>query len=228
MVLGVGRDPFEILGIAQDATRREAEAAYRRLAELFHPDRLQGLREDVRAEGERRLQDATEAMRQVRARLSRPLRAPGHETEARHREPEPPASPVLATGNGRSPSPLAPSDAATAEEAHVYEVLLRSFEGPALQVRWYGPHAAATLAALRHAHRVDGAIRQLEWGTYEVVLDGAATRRLLRSVLGDGELVDPVEIQARDDGLPAGPADLDAVVDLLDDDGRYELVADVY
>ncbi|MGI8661867.1 MAG: DnaJ domain-containing protein [Acidimicrobiales bacterium] len=239
----MGTDPFEILGIARDATRREAEAAYRRLAELFHPDRLQGLRADVRAEGERRLAEATDALRVVRDRLERPLRAQGHERETKVRAPEPPASPVLARHRAETPDETSPSDAATEDEAHVYEVALRCIAGPTLQARWYGRHAAATLAALRHAHRRDGgAIRQIEWGAYEVVLDGAATRRLLRSALGDEELQAAVEITATADGAlpvpyghrwpggggPTGAADLDAVVELLLDDGRYELIADVY
>jgi DnaJ-class molecular chaperone len=32
-------DPYEVLGIARDATQREVKQAYRRLAIKFHPDR---------------------------------------------------------------------------------------------------------------------------------------------------------------------------------------------
>ena len=36
-----------MLGLGPDATLAQARAAYRRLAELFHPDRLRGLRPEV-------------------------------------------------------------------------------------------------------------------------------------------------------------------------------------
>ena len=35
---GFNPDPYEILGIARDATQREVKHAYRRLAMKFHPD----------------------------------------------------------------------------------------------------------------------------------------------------------------------------------------------
>jgi hypothetical protein len=249
----VTRDPFEILGIAQDATMAEAKAAYRRLAELFHPDRLQGVRDDVRAEGEQRMREITDAMRVVRSRLGRPLVAPGHErsatgdarsrrtrprTRARHDDPTTPTT--LDPSLGGRPAPK-PSDAATDAEARDYDVQLRTAGGANLHVRWSGRHAAATLAALRHGHRIDGLIRQVEWGSYEVELDGAATRRLLRSVLHDDEWRhETVEVLRLEPGagppLPARPddvregavLDLGDLLDLLDDRRRYSVLADVY
>jgi hypothetical protein len=92
----------------------------------------------------------------------------------------------------------------------MYHVQLRSLDAPDLRVNWGGRHAAATLATLRHAHTIDGPIRQFEWGSYEWVLDGAATRHLLLHVLeGDDWQGDPVEVvhlgpELRERFLPAG------------------------
>ncbi|MGH9138732.1 MAG: J domain-containing protein [Acidimicrobiales bacterium] len=235
------RDPYEILGVARDATLREASAAYKRLVELFHPDRLQGLREDVQAEGAQRLRDATEAMRYLRSHLRRPLVAPGHEHA--HDEPQRRAKtatvPVRSTGDSGA---MAPSDAATTEEARLYDVELYSVDAPDFHVRWGGRHAAATLAALRHGHRIDGGpIKQVEWGTYEALLDGGATRRLLESVLpADDEWREQPAVLVKvatdigqrlparqdDSGKPIVP--LCAVLEMLDEQIWYRVLADVY
>ena len=63
-------DPYEVLGIARDASLQEAKAVYRRRGSPSHPDRLAGLRPAVRAEGERRLRDATDALREVSSRFA--------------------------------------------------------------------------------------------------------------------------------------------------------------
>jgi hypothetical protein len=116
---------------------------------------------------------------------------------------------VQSAGEPRTvPSP--PSDAATDEAARIYHVQLRSLDAPGLRVNWGGRHTAATLAALRHAHTIDGPIRQFEWGSYEWVLDGAATRHLLLHVLeGDDWQGDTVEVvhlsrELRERFRPAG------------------------
>jgi hypothetical protein len=208
----VARDPHEILGIARDATLAEAKAAYRRLAELFHPDRLGGVREEVRAEGVRRMREANEAMRAVRESFGRPLRATGHERPAETKGKRPPTGPL---------------DQVTEAMARDYDVVLRTAGDVTLQVRWSGRHAAATLAALRNGHRIDGIIHQVEWGSYEVELDGGATRRLLCSVLGDDDWrEEPVEVVR---GAVGGATlALGDVLDLLDDALRYSVLADVY
>ena len=237
----VARDPYEILGIARDATLAEAKAAYRTLAELFHPDRLGSVRDEVRAEGVRRMREANEAMRAVRATLGRPLRASGHEQAAEPKRKRPPApasrrrtATVDDAGIPERPGAVGvgkkapgPSDAVTAAMARDYDVVLRTAGAVTLQVRWSGRHAAATLAALRNGHHIDGIIHQVEWGSYEVELDGGATRRLLCSVLGDDEWRgDPVEVmrgEVRGSTLALGD-----VLDLLDDALRYSVLADVY
>jgi hypothetical protein len=209
----VGRDPYEILGIARDATLAEASAAYRRVAQLFHPDRLGAARQDVRREGERRLREATEAINAIRSRFGRPL-------VVRRRQ--------------RDRDPAAPSEAATAREARLYEVDLRE-RGGSLHVRWHGQHAAAVLAALRDGHRIDGPIRQVEWGTYEIELDGAATRGLLGAVPGDDWRQQPVEVIAGSDRLLPARRDDDEhalrladLVAVLADGNTYSILADVY
>ena len=207
----MARDPYEILGIARDATLAEAKAAYRRLAELFHPDRLGGVRDEVRAEGVRRMREANAAIKAVRESFGRPLRATGHEQPAQARRT-------------RLSGPL---DQVTAAMARDYDVVLRTAGDVSLQVRWSGRHAAATLAALRNGRHVDGTIHQIEWGSYEVELDGGATRRLLCSVLGDddwrGEPVEVMRGEVRGSTLALGD-----VLDLLDDALRYSVLADVY
>jgi hypothetical protein len=131
-----------------------------------------------------------------------------------------------------------PSDAATDAEGRVYDVELHDVDDRTFHLRWGGRHAAATLAALRRGHRLDGPIRQVEWGSYEAVLDGGATRRLLSSVLSDdGWWGQQVEIvQHGTDRRPvvrgAGPTGsvitLAAALELLDDGRRYSVLADVY
>jgi curved DNA-binding protein CbpA len=260
-----------VLGLASDASLAEARAAYRRLAELFHPDRLRGLREEVQAEGAQRMREATEAMRTIRERYNRPLVAPGRrrsgsasgsappDTEARTARPAGDAASASRAQQrrstntqrtragapapaGRSPRTLRtpPSDTATEASASLYHVQLRGVDGPGFQVSWGGRHAAATLAALRHAHTIDGPIRQFEWGSYEWVLDGAATRRLLWHVLeGEDWRRDPAEVvdlraDLRDRCLPArrggdsAAVELGALLDVLDERQWYSVTAEVY
>jgi hypothetical protein len=149
--------------------------------------------------------------------------------------------PVEVVPSSGSPIPLAPapSDAATNAEGRIYDVELHDADDPSFHVRWGGEHAAAVLAALRHAHRDRGPIRQVEWGSYEAVLDGAATRRLLTSVLPDqGWQRQPVELVAHTGDMRPAVVDrlgsagsviaLATVLELLDDDRRYSVLADVY
>jgi hypothetical protein len=122
-----------------------------------------------------------------------------------------------------------PSDAATAAEGGLYDAEVQALDDPTFHLRWHGRHAAALLAALRQVH-LAGPVRQVEWGTYEVILDGDSTRRLLRRVLDDDtwshetvEIVQHGAGSARSDSIEMGTA-----VDLLDPRRYYSLVADVY
>ena len=121
----------------------------------------------------------------------------------------------------------------------MYDVELQDVDDRSFHLRWGGQHAAAILAALRHAHRNRGPIRQVEWGSYEAVLDGATARRLLSSVLPDrGWSRQPVELVAHSGDLrPAvvarvGPGNsviaLATALELLEDGRRYSVLADVY
>ena len=121
-----------------------------------------------------------------------------------------------------------PSDAATAAEGALYDVELHAVDDPTFHVRWHGRHAAALLKAMRHGH-LSGPVRQVEWGTYQVLLDGASTRRLLAKVLSDdtwGHEAAELVHHPADGG--ADPIELGTVVNRLDDGRYYKLVADLY
>jgi|SRR5438552_2254468 len=121
-----------------------------------------------------------------------------------------------------------PSDAASAATGALYDVELQALDDRTFHLRWHGQHAAALLTALRHLH-LAGPVRQVEWGTYQVVLDGASARRLLRAVLDDEAWChEPVELVHHPaDGL-ADPIELGTALELLDDGRFYSLVADLY
>jgi len=131
-----------------------------------------------------------------------------------------------------------PSDAATDAEGRIYDVELHDVDDRSFHLRWGGRHAAATLAALRRAHRNSGPIRQVEWGSYEAVLEGAAARRLLSSVLSiEAWAQQPVEIVAHPThrgrelvraGAEGTIIPLSTALELLEDGRRYSVVADVY
>ena len=55
------QDAYDELGIPPTATDEEVRAAYKRLALLYHPDRVAHLDESVRSEAERRLKRINEA-----------------------------------------------------------------------------------------------------------------------------------------------------------------------
>lgn len=242
----MARDPYEILGIARDATLEEASAAYRRMAALYHPDRLRDFRQEVQDEGARHLREANEAIRALRVRLRGPLVAPGHQDDGEdgsahgsQANSDAPSKPVLSRGGGQVPP--SPSHTATAAEARVYYVDMQSVDAPEFHARWEGRHAAATLEALKHGHRLDeGPIKQIEWGTYMALLEGDATRRLLEGVLpGEDEWrhypVTVVAIEATpEDTLPARLQDagntvpLGTLVEMLDDGTWYKVLADAY
>ena len=53
--------PFEVLGVSPTASSEEVNAAYRILAQIFHPDRYQESAEEVRRESEARMKALNEA-----------------------------------------------------------------------------------------------------------------------------------------------------------------------
>jgi hypothetical protein len=149
-----------------------------------------------------------------------------------------PVEVVPSAGLSIPPAP-GPSDAATYAEGRVYDVELHDVDDRTFHLRWGGEHAAAVLAALRNAHRARGPVRQVEWGSYEAVLDGGAARRLLASVLPhESWRRQPVELVAHSGQAPravvarVGPAGsmvaLATALELLDDGRYYSVLADVY
>jgi curved DNA-binding protein CbpA len=72
-VQGFNPDPYEVLGIARDATQRQVKQAYRSLAKKFHPDHNPGNPEA--AERFKQIQRAYETLtdRRKPTRMSRPV-----------------------------------------------------------------------------------------------------------------------------------------------------------
>jgi DnaJ like chaperone protein len=65
----VRRDPYEVLGLATNASDSDIKSAYRKLVKKYHPDALQGMGEDVVKEAEatfRQIQDAYEELCKAR------------------------------------------------------------------------------------------------------------------------------------------------------------------
>jgi hypothetical protein len=125
------------------------------------------------------------------------------------------------------------SEAGTGTDARLfdYDVELHDVDDPSFHLRWGGRHAAALLATLQFAFRRGAPVRQVEWGSYEAVLDGAATRRLLGFVLDEETWRDePVEVVPHDGGDDPQPEviDLGRAVRLLADDRYYSVLADFY
>ena len=223
----MARDPFEVLGVRRDATLSEVRDAYRRTAELFHPDRLQGLRESVQAEGERRLREANQAMREVQRRFGRPLR--------------PANRMAMPSTSAPSASPAAPSDEATESEARMYDAQLRELDAdgayvPGSKVVFGGEAAAAVLTRLRHDFRRDGGpIRMVDWGSYAIELTGDEMRTCLSRVLGPAPSgVVSAGLRAIGDRLPVAVAEPLLPVSLADamvhfrSHTTYTVTADVY
>jgi hypothetical protein len=60
------QDPYEVLGVAPDATPEEIKGTYLALVQIYHPDRLAESSDMVLAQANRRLQVVTEAYNAVR------------------------------------------------------------------------------------------------------------------------------------------------------------------
>ena len=60
------RDAFKVLGIEPTTDGHAIRAAFLRLARIYHPDRFVDMPEDVRAEAERRMKEATVAYEELR------------------------------------------------------------------------------------------------------------------------------------------------------------------
>jgi len=80
-------NPYDILGVDEAASDNEVEAAYRRLLEIYHPDRFSGSRPEVRAEAERRMRDLNIAYDLLRSG-ERPPSSTSNDTMIRTDTPE--------------------------------------------------------------------------------------------------------------------------------------------
>jgi hypothetical protein len=58
-----GKDPYTILGIGKDATEEEIKRAYRKLANKYHPDKVNHLGEEFQKLSEKRFIEIQEAYR---------------------------------------------------------------------------------------------------------------------------------------------------------------------
>lgn len=88
-------DPYQALGVPPTATKSELTAAYRTMAQLFHPDRYAEAPMPVRLEAERRMKELNDAYKF--ARKATPAEAQGFtrakQTQKRERARSQPAPP---------------------------------------------------------------------------------------------------------------------------------------
>jgi len=196
-------DPHDVLGIPRDATLAEARSAYRRLAELFHPDRLEGHREEVKVEANRRMEElnaAWSAIQQGAASQGRPDLAEAARAPATRDEPEE----VTVIGN--------------AEVRHVGP-------NPRLHMRWAGDGAQAAAMALRRLSQGGVAAREVDWGAFTATLEGVDTRRLLEEVVVARHPQTIVEVLIPEGG---GTIQLAEAVTRLQPTERYDLYAETF
>jgi len=68
----VVRDPYDVLGVARNASANEVHAAWLRLCAIYHPDRYQQAADDVRAEAEQRMYEVNAAYESIKNGRARP------------------------------------------------------------------------------------------------------------------------------------------------------------
>lgn len=61
-----GKDPYKVLGIDSGATDEEVKRAYRRLAMKYHPDKVEGMGEEVKRNAEAQFREINEAYETIK------------------------------------------------------------------------------------------------------------------------------------------------------------------
>lgn len=186
----------------------DVDAAYRRVAALLHPDRLRGMRDEVRDEGERRFREATEAVEVIRRSASARI-SDAAAVWAHHGLPD---------------------RLDDREVARTYNAQVRAAGADRLHATWPGRHAAGLYRTLKAAHGRDGRVQQVEWGAYECTLAGSDVRILIGQVPMPDEgnwRLEPLE-NLELGGAWTGPRDLGALADLLDARLAYVVTAEVF
>jgi DnaJ-class molecular chaperone len=61
-----GRDPYKILNVDETASQEEILSAYRKLAQMYHPDKVTGLAPEYREIAERKMKIINNAYKKVR------------------------------------------------------------------------------------------------------------------------------------------------------------------
>lgn len=64
---GTYRDPYRVLGITRSASNEEVKKAYRSLAMKYHPDKVEGLGEEVKKNAEEQFRIINEAYERIKA-----------------------------------------------------------------------------------------------------------------------------------------------------------------
>ena len=60
------KNPYSVLGIVDTATNEEVKKAYRRLAMKFHPDKVEGLGDEVKKNAEQQFREINEAYETIK------------------------------------------------------------------------------------------------------------------------------------------------------------------
>lgn len=60
------KDPYQVLGVSREASDEEIKKAYRRLAMKYHPDKVEGMGEEIKKNAEAQFREINEAYEQIK------------------------------------------------------------------------------------------------------------------------------------------------------------------
>jgi hypothetical protein len=171
--------------------------------EIYHPDRFQGRDPALVAEATSRLEEVIAAWAELRG--SPTVEVPADDPIA---EAVVPAGPTEDDGSSGA----------------IFDAEISAAEGPPFHVRWAGEGGEAVLRALIRLHRHGAtAVRQIDWGAFEVVLPGSDVRRLVEQTALTGGREATVSVVAGPDGLEPR---LSRVLPHLEPGRRYRIYAE--